>query len=224
MIDRKYRLARKWSNGALEKYAGIFTGKIVNVSAWNDYDKCGKYYRDYFSKASSYDLTNYGSGIRGTSDSQKDITLDLEEPVTKDLIGGFNVVFNHTTLEHIYNVQLAFQNLCLLATDAVIIVVPFSQIQHDINESYKDYWRFTPYVIEKMFKANNYTMVVCDYNSNFNAAVYLLCIGLNNSNIEKYASYFSPLNLNDDRNMPGSEIGINIKEFVRRKTRNWKND
>ena len=214
MVDRKFRLARKWSNECLKKYAGIFNGKIVNVSAWKDYDKCGMYYRDYFTNADEYYITNYGEGYRGSSDNDE-IVLDLEKKIPQKYNEFFDVVFNHTTLEHIFDVNLAFKNLCLMAKDAVIVVVPFSQIQH-ISESYNDYWRFTPYAMQKMFENNNYTMVVCDFNEDFNSAVYLLCIGLNNKTKNKYIDKFSEYDITSDANTPGKKIGITVKEFIKK--------
>ena len=215
MIDRKFRKARIWSNKDLMKYAKIFTGKIVNVSAWKDYDKCGKYYREYFKNADEYFITNYGDGYRGSSGEKNEIVLNLEEELPENFVHKFNVVFNHTTLEHIFNIDIAFKNLCLMASDAVIIVVPFSQVQH-ISESYNDYWRFTPYSIQKFFEKNGYTMVVCDYNHDYNAAIYLLCIGLNNENLEKYIDKFEKYDITKEENIPGTEIGTTAKEYVKR--------
>ena len=211
MIDRKFRIARKWSNECLKKYAYIFDGDIVNISAWNDYDKCGEFYRNYFINASNYYTTNYGEGFMGSSDKNDELILNLEKPLDVNLIGKYNTVFNHTTLEHIYNFQLAFKNLCLLATDAVIIVVPFSQIQHTAD-AYKDYWRFTPFAIKKLFEDNNYTMVVCEHNNDFNAAIYLLCIGINNKKFSKYASIFSEYIIDENYNLIGDKIGVDFKQ------------
>ena len=214
-MDRMFRIARKWSNETLKKYAELFDGTIVNVSAWKDYDKCGMYYKEYFKNSESYTITNYGEGYSGTSGTNNEIKLNLENKLKDELIGKFNVVFNHTTLEHIYNVQLAFKNLCLLATDAVIVVVPFSQVQHT-EEAYKDYWRFTPFAMQKMFEVNNYTMVTCEYNDNVNDAIYLLCIGINNKQLEKYSSKFKKYIIDEEKNVAGKNIGVTPNELIKR--------
>jgi len=63
--DRKSKLPRLWSNRELERIAPLFTGDVVNVSAWQDQDKEGRRYRDYFRSARSYTLTNYEADARG---------------------------------------------------------------------------------------------------------------------------------------------------------------
>lgn len=76
--------------------------------------------------------------------------LDLAaEDINQELIGKYDVVFNHTTLEHIFKVEKASQNLCLMSKDIVIVIVPFLQEQH---AEYGDYWRFTPLTIKKYLK------------------------------------------------------------------------
>ena len=64
--------------------------------------------------------------------------MDLAVPLPVELENQFDVVFNHTTLEHIFDIFTAFQNLCRLTKDILIIVVPFLQEQH---ENFGDYWR-----------------------------------------------------------------------------------
>jgi hypothetical protein len=39
--------------------AHFFTGNVCNVSAWRDQDKQGGTYKEYFSNAKSYSVTNY---------------------------------------------------------------------------------------------------------------------------------------------------------------------
>jgi len=111
LIDRIHRLPRLWSNRELEKYAHLFQGKVVNVSGWKDIDKDGRYYRDYFIGADSYTITNYKSEARGFQGIEGELFLDLEEDLPENLISEFDVVFNHTTLEHIYEARKAFKNL-----------------------------------------------------------------------------------------------------------------
>jgi hypothetical protein len=148
--DKKFRVPRIWSNRELEKFAHLFSGKGVNVSGWKDVDKEGKKYRDYFSNISEYWITNYKSEARGFQGNQEnEIFLDLEEDLDESMYCKFDVVFNHTVLEHIFDVNKAFENLCKLSNDIVIVVVPFLQEQH---AEYGDYWRFTPLAVEKLFQ------------------------------------------------------------------------
>jgi hypothetical protein len=173
--DRKYLVARRWSNRELRRIAPLFRGDVVNVSGWDDRDKEGGHYRSYFSSCSSYCRTNYG-GFRGFQGNPGEISLDLTAELAEELKRAFDVVFNHTTLEHIFEVRKAFSNLCAMSRDTVIVVVPFSQIQHE-SESYGDYWRFTPTCIRKLFEENGLTGIYEAVNPDKNAAVYLLCVG-----------------------------------------------
>jgi hypothetical protein len=172
--DRIHRLPRIWSNRELKKYAHLFKGKIVNVSGWQDMDKEGRRYRDYFQNASSYTITNYKTEARGFQGYENEIYLDLEKKIPVELKNRFDVVFNHTTLEHIYEVKTAFSNLCSLSRDIVIIVLPFMQQYHS---DYGDYWRFSPLAIKKMFEENDYQLVFQSFNSNIISSVYVFSIG-----------------------------------------------
>lgn len=173
--DRGFRLARIWSNNELRKFAPLFKGNVVNVSAWEDKDKEGKYYRSYFSNANAYYCTNY-PGERGYQGKEDEIDLDLTCALPSDLRYKFDVVFNHTTLEHIFEVRKAFQNLCSLSKDIVIIVVPFMQVQHE-TESYGDYWRFTPTCLRALFKENGFEVVYEAESLCRNSSVYLFFVG-----------------------------------------------
>ncbi len=176
-IDRKYRLPRIWSNRELEKFSDIFSGDIANVSGWTDVDKEGKHYKDYFKNARNYTITNYKTEARGIQGYNNEIFLDLENELPKVLINKFDLVFNHTVLEHTYNVRTAFQNLCLLSKDIVILVVPFLQQMHG---PYGDYWRFTPSAIKKMFEDNGMSVLYLSYNNHRNASIYIFSIATKN--------------------------------------------
>jgi hypothetical protein len=174
-MDKKFRVPRVWSNKELEKFGHLFSGKGVNVSGWKDIDKEGKKYRDYFSNISEYWITNYKSEARGfQGDQENEIFLDLEEDLDESMHGKFNVVFNHTVLEHIFDVNKAFENLCKLSNDIVIVVVPFLQEQH---AEYGDYWRFTPLAVEKLFQKNNMDMIYINYNDAIDDSIYIFAIG-----------------------------------------------
>jgi hypothetical protein len=167
--------ARKWSNVELRRIAPRLDGAVVNVSGSDDRDKEGRHYRDYFSGASTYTITNH-LGQKGATGNKGEIALDLSQPIPRELLDGFDVVFNHTTLEHLYEARTAFQNLCNLSRDLVIVVVPFAQVTH-WNESYGDYWRFTPMGLRCMFEENSLEVVHEAAGPRRGEPIYLLFVG-----------------------------------------------
>jgi hypothetical protein len=171
---RVSRLARRWSNTELRKFAGWFSGDIVNVSAWRDEDKSGAHYADYFTHKSSYTITNYKREARGLQGVANELFLDLEAPLDRAFAGRFDVVFNHTALEHIYEFQTAFTHLCEMSRDIVIIVVPWLQPYHG---DYGDYWRFSPLAVRRMFDANGLTALYLSFNEDAFASVYVFALG-----------------------------------------------
>ena len=173
--DRTYRLARLWSNGELRRLAPVFAGEVVNVSGWDDRDKDGGRYRDYFTAASGYAITNYG-GERGLQHRSGEYYLDLAGEVPEELRQRFDVAFNHTTLEHVFDVRAAFRNLCALTRDVAIVVVPFAQAQHE-TASFGDFWRFTPTCLRRLFSENGLSVIYEAENSHRNSATYLLFAG-----------------------------------------------
>ncbi len=177
---RKFRLPRIWSNQELEKWAPKFSGSIINVSGWTDDDKEGRKYADYFVNKNTYFVSNY-RGERGyQNNSESEFFLDLEEKLPINLKKKFDVVFNHTTLEHIYDVSTAFKNLCLLTKDILIVVVPFSQELHSLEGSYSDYWRFTPYCLRRLMESSGLSLVYASANSWKDTSIYLFAIGSRN--------------------------------------------
>lgn len=174
MMDKKFRIPRIWSNKELKKFAHLFKGDIINVSGWKDIDKEGKHYRDYFINADNYYISNYKKKQKGLQGFQNEIYLDLEKNLDKKLINRFDVVFNHTTLEHIYDFRKAFKNLCLVSKDIVILVVPFLQQMHGLG--YPDYWRFSPLAIKKMFEENKMELLYLSFNNERRTSVYLFAI------------------------------------------------
>jgi hypothetical protein len=132
---------RRWSNREVQRVAAEVTGDVVHVSAWLDEDKEGRRYRDYFQRARSYTTTNVG-GQRGEG-GEDDVHLDLSQPLPGHLEGAFDLVFNHTTLEHIPAVQVALDNLFAMTRSDLLLVVPFMQVEHWECPSFGDYWRLT---------------------------------------------------------------------------------
>ncbi|WP_139247712.1 hypothetical protein [Hyphomicrobium sp. CS1GBMeth3] len=148
------------------------------MSGWQDLDKEGQRYKEYFPGASEYWISNFRSEARGfQGDLENEFFLDLVQDLDDPLAGKFDVVFNHTVLEHIFEVNKAFANLCRLSRDVVIVVVPFLQEEH---ADYGDYWRFTPQAVDKLFQANGFETVYVNYNDDRNASIYLLAVGSRN--------------------------------------------
>lgn len=172
IVEPRFRAPRVWSNRILRGLAPHFAGAVVNVSAWQDRDKEGGTYRDYFTAATEYWLTNWRSEARGfQGDLPNEIFLDLEQPVPQELNSRFDVVFNHTTLEHVFDVFTAFHNLCALSRDVVLLVVPFLQEQHG---DYGDYWRFTPQTLQRLFQKEGRSLDFVAWNDNNVDAIYIV--------------------------------------------------
>lgn len=189
--ERKFRTARVWSNRALKEIAHLFEGNIINVSGWKDEDKRGGKYADYFINKSSYSISNYTSAEMGYQGNEGEIQIDLEKDLNPKYTHAYDVVFNHTTLEHIFDVRKAFQNLCLLSKDIVIVIVPWLQQLH-YSEGYKDYWRISPYSIKRMFEENGFALVHLCANNSSKDSVYILAVGAKNESKWKDKLCVSP--------------------------------
>jgi hypothetical protein len=171
---RRFRAPRVWSNQILRRIAPYFDGDVINVSGWNDEDKQGGRYRTYFTRARSYRITNYG-GYRGRAEDGGDVRLDLEATLASEFIGCADVVYNHTTLEHVFDIFKAAANLCAMTRDVVIVVVPAFQEEHP-NESFGDYWRFMSGGVRRLFETNGLTPVFLASSPYRDTAVYHFCV------------------------------------------------
>lgn len=178
--NRTSYLARQWSNKELKKFSHLFSGNVLNVSGASDSDKEGNKYKEYFINCSQYNISNI-DGHYGYQGKKNEFKLDLEKELPHDLYKKFDVCFNHTTLEHIFDVNTAFKNICDMSNDIVIIIVPFSQFLHYSNdETWLDFWRFTPFVVENLFKINGFSTIYLNSNKNLFAAQYIFAIGTRN--------------------------------------------
>jgi hypothetical protein len=174
LADRKHRVPRLWSNQELAKIAPHCVGDVVNVSGWKDSDKAGRHYRDYFRRATSYTITNFKAEARGFQGADGEIFLDLEKPLEPEMVRRFDVVFNHTVLEHVFEVETAFKNLCEMSRELVVVVVPFLQPMH---ADYGDFWRFSPMALERLFRKNGMTMIRVASNRDWFSSVYIVAVG-----------------------------------------------
>lgn len=174
--EGRFRRARVWSNQVLRAIGPNFHGSVMNVSGWQDLDKEGGRYRDYFPNATDYLISNH-VGTRGLEDGTADYSIDLTAELPVEMHGIVDVAFNHTTLEHIFEVRTAFRNLCLLARKAVIIVVPFVQEQH-FTKDYGDFWRFTPQALEALSEENGFVTAGVTWNNQFNTSTYIVFVAV----------------------------------------------
>jgi hypothetical protein len=189
-----FRKPRLRTNLILKRFAPYFEGSIVNVSASSDSDKncslidyyfgnydAGARYQTYFTNASKYLLTNYPNDeTKFYLNGDESVLLDLEADLADELKQKFDLVFNHTVLEHVFDIFTAFKNLCLLSSDVVILIVPQCQQIHDYQRGYADYWRFTPFSIDKLFAINNFTVLYRETTYGFSESQYLFYIASRN--------------------------------------------
>jgi hypothetical protein len=208
---RVFKVPREWSNRELRRFGGLFDGDVVNVSGWKDEDKEGGAYRDYFPNAASYTVTNFERGY-GFQGRPGEVLLDLTVPVRDELRSRFDVVFNHTTLEHIYNTDLAFENLCAMSRDVVIIVVPFLQPVHEgEDDAYSDFWRFSPAAVRKMFEERGLHPLYVSYNDDWLSSVYVF--GIATRNPSKWTSRFESESVGPQRR-PGGRAVIKLRTML----------
>jgi hypothetical protein len=201
-----FRKPRLQTNKILKKFSHLFKGEIINVSGASDSDKntsfinyyfgdydSGNRYKDYFINSNSYTVSNYPKDKTNYSlDKNGMIFLDLEDNnMQKHLIDKFDVVYCHTVFEHLFDIFKAFKNLCSLSKDIVIFVVPQFQRIHDYDRGYKDYWRFTPFSVDELFKQNGFTVLYRETTVGFSQSMYLFYIA--SKKPEKWKSHFPKL-------------------------------
>ncbi len=206
---------RVFSNITLRQYAKYFSGDIINVSGWDDRDSEGDFYQNYFSKRGRYTVSNVGISDKGFGSLKgkniEEIEIDLETPLPKNCDRAYDVVFNHTTLEHIFDFDTAFKNLCEMSRDAVIIVVPLLQQIH-IAGSFGDYWRPTTLALMKQFKKNGLTPLVIATNDQPFYPVYCFAIAVRDP--KKYEGAITP---SFDFQSGGALFGSSLKPTALKK-------
>jgi len=194
VLDKSFIRPRNFSNAMLRKYAPYFSGSAINVSGWRDEDGEGGHYMDYFKNSSSYTVSNVGGQGKGLGSAAQagysEIEVDLLVDPPADLSGKFDLVFNHTTLEHIYEFKKAFSTLCQLSRDAVVIVVPVMQQIHHTAD-FGDYWRPTTMLLAKLFKENGLEPLVLKCNDQPFAPIY--CFAIASRHPGRYADKFPKL-------------------------------
>ncbi len=212
LIRKAYKLtckidARIYSNNLLKEYLKYFGGNIINVSGWEDSDKQGGFYIDYYNDVKSYTISNI-DGINGTPKARKGgieyIYLDLDNPIDDGFNGLYDVVFNHTVLEHIFSLFNALEVITSLSKDVIITIVPFSQPVH-YTDSYGDYHRITPRFLEQYFSKKGYTTILSDYNDQPFSHIYV--INISTKFPDKYKAFFKNAPMNFDINIHPNKKG-----------------
>jgi hypothetical protein len=173
-----FRLVRRWSNVELAKYAPLFDGPVINVSAWADQDKEGRTYRGYFRPGTEYWISNIGTSEGEMQGWDNEFFLDLEVDLPPEQVGRFATVFNHTSLEHIWDFRKAFANLCALSSDAVVVIVPWLQPLH---ADYGDFWRFSPQAVVRLFEEQGMKVMHLNWNRAPRQSVYVFAIAVRDS-------------------------------------------
>ena len=171
---------RRWSNRELASFAPLFGGDIVNVSGWRDDDKENGTYRNYFTKASGYAITNYWGSSTENDGAPDSVFLDLAADLPDALKGQYDVVFNHTVLEHIFDVPKAVKNMAAMTRDVMIMIVPFIQDEHYSPGLYGDFWRFTPLCVKQLMENNGLNLLHLSSNNSPWFPIYLFAIGSRN--------------------------------------------
>lgn len=183
---------RRWSNVELKKWAPLFKGDILNVSGWRDEDKQQGVYRDYFVNASSYALTNYWGTDASNDGAPDSLFLDLEAPLPDKMRETCDLAWTHTVLEHVGNVEMAFQNLGALTRDALLVIVPWIQDEHYSPGLYGDYWRFTPLGLKRLMQHAGLELIHLSSNDQPWYPIYLFAIG--SKNVDAWDDIFPKIN------------------------------
>jgi hypothetical protein len=80
--------------------------------------------------------------------------IDLNEPLKKEFIGQYDLVLDTGTLEHCFNVGVAFQNMCnFVKVNGIIITAsPITKVNHG-------FWNFSPCVYDNFFTQNGWKVL-----------------------------------------------------------------
>jgi hypothetical protein len=83
-----------------------------------------------------------------------EIKCDLNLPIGRDHYSKYDIVIDTGTLEHCFNVGVAFENMCRLSKIGGIIIsaAPMTKINHG-------FWNFSPCAYENYFMQNNFEIL-----------------------------------------------------------------
>ncbi len=170
---------RYWSNDRLKEVISKLGNynEIINVSGWKDSDKEGNTYKSYFKKGVSYKISNYeADSLKGLS-TENDLSIDLSKTLPSELIEKFDIVLNHTVLEHIEKPEFAFDQMSKLTTDILITIIPWKQALHFHPGYFGDYFRISPFTMRKYYEKNGFKLVFEAFSPNYAPDIYLFYVG-----------------------------------------------
>ena len=172
---------RTYSNVSLKRILPLLNViSVLNISGWDDGDKEGGRYSHYFSqKVNKYEVSHFENDyLRSDTDISK-MVINLED-INYQAVEKFELVFSHTVLEHVFDQQNAFRIMCSLAEKYVVGVVPMINVLH-WEETYDDYWRFTPHGIRKLFENNEFNLVHLEIGPSLSISQYIIFVGARHS-------------------------------------------
>jgi len=201
---------RRSTNRVLRTYLPAFGGEVINVSGWEDSDKEGSFYREYFGPHTRYVVSNI-EGETGMPETAPDgvelVYVDLDQPLPAALHAEFDVVFSHTVAEHVFDPHRTFETMVALTRDVVACVVPFSQGVH-YTASYGDYVRLTPLFLKRFFEERDFTVLLCWSNDQPFLPVYTVFIASREPS--RYTSLFAGAPLDFAPQLTGGRWGKRV--------------
>ena len=83
-----------------------------------------------------------------------EIILDLNLPLESIHLGRYDLVIDSGTLEHCFNVGVAFENMCKLVkvNGAILTAAPVTMVNHG-------FWSFNPCLYENYFRHNKFDIL-----------------------------------------------------------------
>lgn len=83
-----------------------------------------------------------------------EIILDLNLPLESIHLGRYDLVIDTGTLEHCFNVGVAFENMCKLVkvNGAILTAAPVTMVNHG-------FWSFNPCLYENYFRHNKFDIL-----------------------------------------------------------------
>jgi len=83
-----------------------------------------------------------------------EIILDLNLPLESIHLGRYDLVIDTGTLEHCFNVGVAFENMCKLVkvNGAILTAGPVTMVNHG-------FWSFNPCLYENYFRHNKFDIL-----------------------------------------------------------------
>jgi hypothetical protein len=179
---------RSWSNERLKFISKSLPefNNALNCSGHLDLDKQGSYYQSYF-KVEKYTISSFENDST-YSNPKKLFLLNLDEDcekVSEEHYQNYDLIFNHTVLEHVMNPYQAFANFeNLLAPNGILIcVVPFIYKFHFSNGDFGDYWRFTPHTMELLHKQFNLSVKFLEVGPHNSYEKYIISVATRGSNV-----------------------------------------